>query len=611
MSLLARLGVVLGLDSAPFKAGLDDATKSTKAFEAQTRKAMRESERNVKEFQAALGKIAAYSATAGAAILGAFSYADKVSDTAKAFDLTISSLLAMRGALQNAGGEADNMGNLLTRLANTAEEARKGSDKARAAFEQLGISGKEVETSMPDELFALVAQQLSQIEDPIKRNAMAFELLGKAAKGVDWKQYWSDYSQGKGTTEQVSAAIEAGAEAWDNLKKAGVAALEAILVLVKPFADFINFLARAAKATKSGTLSGSSLDAEFGGAFGMSPIDIEAGPSASKPPAAIGATQNRKSGGYKLPPQSQANFAAATEAVRQQTEEMMRQISIMVKREEMQSKLIGMTRNEKEIAQEIFRIEEERDRLIASAQKEIELEQKRQVINQERIKALQDQIEAIRYGKQVEIESITSIIKKRQEEQQSFSIGWERAFKQYAEDAQNYAQAGEQAFNSVISNMDGALMQFVNTGKFRFKEFAASVIADLIRIQMRMQLMQMFSGAKSFFSGFSFFGQQAPAPVFNAFPGAADGGMINSPTIVGESGPELFIPNRQGTVVPNQQLASVMGNQPKVVYNGPYIENLQTIDAKSFDERIMQSSNAIWAANKYADKSLQIGRGRT
>jgi len=38
------------------------------------------------------------------------------------------------------------------------------------------------------------------------------------------------------------------------------------------------------------------------------------------------------------------------------------------------------------------------------------------------------------------------------------------------------------------------------------------------------------------------------------FPGAAAGGPINGPTIVGEQGPELFIPGGSGTVVPNHRM---------------------------------------------------------
>lgn len=604
MSFFAKLAVLISANTSEFKAGLDDATKSTKKFEAEQKRAMRESAKAAKELEANLRLAAGALTAVGAATLYAFNYADKINDTAKAFDITIASLLSMRGALQGAGGEAENMATLLTKLATNAQAAKDGSDQIRGAFDKLGISGKEVENLDLDELFALTAESLSKLTNATERQALAQQLLGRAAKGVDWKEYWQNYSQGKGTTESVTAAIEAGATAWDNLEKAGRKALETLLVLIKPVSDFINFLARAAEKTKSGTGTGSLFGAEMGMPE-LAPLDEFAAPG--KPPAAASARGKVKPGGYTTGKASEAGFAAATEAVRQQTEEMMRQISAMVKREQMESKFLAMTKNQREIAQEVFRIEEDRDKLIATAQKEIEIEQKRANINKEKIKALEDQIDTIKYGKQVEIEAITDIIRKRQEEQQSFSTGWNRAFNQYAEDAQNYARVGEQAFNSVISNMDNALMNFVNTGKFRFKDFAASVIMDLIRIQMRMQMMQLFNQGRNFFSAFSFFGTQSPAPVFDAGVGfAADGGQIDGPTIVGEHGPELFIPNRGGAVIPNQQMASKLSGDNYVTNN--YIS---AIDVKSFEERILNSPNAVWAANKYADKSLQIGRGRT
>jgi hypothetical protein len=38
--------------------------------------------------------------------------------------------------------------------------------------------------------------------------------------------------------------------------------------------------------------------------------------------------------------------------------------------------------------------------------------------------------------------------------------------------------------------------------------------------------------------------------------------------------------------------------------------NIQAIDVKSFEDRILGSSKAVWAANAYANKSLSV-RGRT
>lgn len=606
MSFFAKLAVLISANTTEFKAGLDDANKSTKKFEAEQKRAMREAALAAKQLEASLRTVAQVSAVSAVAIAGALKYADEISDTADAFDITVKSLMAMRDALVLAGGKADNFGTILQKLANEAQAAKDGTDKARASFEKLGITGREVEESAPDELFARVAKALSEVEDPIKRNAMAFDLLGKAAKGVDWKSYWQDYSSGKTTTEGVSEAIQEGAKAWDNLGKAGKAALEGILVLVKPFTAFINYMAEKLQQAKEKPVTGSLFDAEFGGAFGMQGEMQVPG----KTPEAAKAAEEKKEGDYSTESASKAGFAAAVQAVREQTNEIMRQVSAMKQREEMQSKFLAMTKNERELAEAVFKIEEDRDKLIANAEKEIAIEEKRKDINTKKIDALKDQIETIKFAKQTEIEAITSIIQKRQEEQQSFSVGWDRAFNQYAEDSQNYARLGEQAFNTVISNMDGALMQFVNTGKFRFKDFAASVILDLIKIQMRMQMIQMFSGAKEFFSGFSFFGTQSPAPIFNPLSGmfgnAADGGPISGPTLVGEQGPELFIPNGPGTVIPNQQLSGQLTGNTYVTNN--YID---AIDTKSFEERLLGSPNAIWAANKYADKSLQIGRGRT
>jgi hypothetical protein len=38
---------------------------------------------------------------------------------------------------------------------------------------------------------------------------------------------------------------------------------------------------------------------------------------------------------------------------------------------------------------------------------------------------------------------------------------------------------------------------------------------------------------------------------------------------------------------------------------------ISAIDTKSFEDRLLGSSNTIWAANSYANKSLAVSRGRT
>jgi lambda family phage tail tape measure protein len=191
-------------------------------------------------------------------------------------------------------------------------------------------------------------------------------------------------------------------------------------------------------------------------------------------------------------------------------------------------------------------------------------------------------------------------IEQERTRQQSFSEGWNQAFRQFSEDAQNYARVGGESFNAVVSNMNSAIDAFVRTGKFSFKDFAKSIIQDLIAIQLKMQAMQLFK------MGMSFFGIGGGGM---SIGGAADGGFINQPTMVGENGAELFIPNRQGgTVIPNQQLSSVMGSQPQVVYNAPVVQHLSAIDTQSAVQFLTQNKSTIYAANQSAARSMPVSR---
>lgn len=610
MSILARLGVVLGINTAEFKAGLDDATKSTKAFEAQTRKAMREAEKAAKEFEAMMKKAAVAATVASAAIGKAFQWADEIADTADAFDVTIASLLSMQNALAAAGGKAEKTGDMLQKLANNADKAREGADETREAFKKLGIAGGDVERLAPDQLFERVAEALSKIDDPITRNAAAFELLGKAAKGVDWKTYWQEYSTGRSATETVSEAIKEAATAWDNLGKAGRAALEGLLVLLQPFAKFINWMADKLKESREQGLPGSSFDWSGGGALdaqgfysgseSMAPIPPSVRPGATPPKTTA---PKPSTAGYAEPSKKELAERQALESIRQQTIEYARQTGIAIQRQQLETEMLTMTKNQREVRQALNKIEEERSKILQDINREIEIETaKGKEGSDAKIKALRQQIETVNELKNLEKSAIEETIVARQQEQMTFEYGWNRAYNQFIEDSQDASKMGERAFNTLFSGMSDQLVNFVRTGKLSFKDFAASIIADLIAIQVRAQAMSMFKGLGNFFS----FGGGSSTPAPAGIQYAADGGYINEPTIVGEQGPELFVPRTAGTVIPNQQLSGHLGGVTNITNN--YID---AIDVKSFEDRILGSSKAVWSANKYADKSLAISRGRT
>jgi phage-related minor tail protein len=159
---------------------------------------------------------------------------------------------------------------------------------------------------------------------------------------------------------------------------------------------------------------------------------------------------------------------------------------------------------------------------------------------------------------------------------------------------------GAQMFESLMGNMTSALDRFVSTGKLSFKDLTRSIIQDLIRIQLRAQMTSLFSRM------FGMSGSPYQPAAVMGMPGFADGGdpPVGRPSIVGERGPEIFVPRTAGTIIPNHALGN-MGSTTNVTNN--YIN---AIDTKSFEDRLLGSSNAIWAANQYANKSLPVNRGR-
>jgi lambda family phage tail tape measure protein len=79
--------------------------------------------------------------------------------------------------------------------------------------------------------------------------------------------------------------------------------------------------------------------------------------------------------------------------------------------------------------------------------------------------------------------------------QNSFSYGWNKALAQYAEDSRNYSRQATQVFDSFTGNMNSAISNFVETGKFSFADFANSIVKDLLRIELQMRASQLFRAA--------------------------------------------------------------------------------------------------------------------
>lgn len=168
-------------------------------------------------------------------------------------------------------------------------------------------------------------------------------------------------------------------------------------------------------------------------------------------------------------------------------------------------------------------------------------------------------------------------------------------------------------YDAVWGAMSSAIENFVRTGKLSIKDFTRSVIQDMLIMQMKLQAMQLVRGLIGSLFPSANVGSNFASGVGTGVTGFgssyADGGSPTPNTInlVGERGPELFIPQTAGTIIPNEML-SIGSQAPSVVYNGPYIANMSAIDTQSGIQFLAKNKNAVWASYQSANRSVPVTR---
>lgn len=177
-----------------------------------------------------------------------------------------------------------------------------------------------------------------------------------------------------------------------------------------------------------------------------------------------------------------------------------------------------------------------------------------------------------------------------------WSTGWTAAFEQYKSDSENAASQSKQYFETFTNGMENAFVSFVQTGKLSFKDLANSLIADFARIQAKKAIAGLFGGGGGGMLGSLFGG-------FFAGGGEPPMGKIS---VVGENGPELFIPKQPGTIVPNGDIG-VTGGGGSVQH---ITYNIQATDAASFKAQLARDPSFLHAVVEQGRRSTPSGARR-
>jgi tape measure domain-containing protein len=171
-------------------------------------------------------------------------------------------------------------------------------------------------------------------------------------------------------------------------------------------------------------------------------------------------------------------------------------------------------------------------------------------------------------------------------------------FKELAEGV-NEVSIATQAFDVVWNRMSEALDTFVETGKIKFGSLVKSIIADIAKAELKRSVSKLFSTI-----GLAILGKK---PGGNAAGGPVRDGM---PSIVGEQGPELFVPNSAGRILTNATLNRNAGGDSGMgtTVNNTYItNNISAIDSRSVAQMFVENRKSLLGASMMARKELPYG----
>ena len=275
---------------------------------------------------------------------------------------------------------------------------------------------------------------------------------------------------------------------------------------------------------------------------------------------------------------------SAFEQVKAQTESL----ALTTQREQLEKSIQNLRGTDQDSIKKLFDLEQQRKQQLEAIQKIQNLPFEGVGGMKQRLQEINDLYDARR----VKIEETAAATKA---EQESFSYGWANAGEKFRNNIKTDAEYAAQQLSNFTKGFEDAFVKFVQTGKLSFKDLANSMIADFARVQAQKLLTSFMGGG-----GGGFFG--SIGKIF----GFANGGMppVGQLSIVGERGPELFVPQSAGRIIPNHALGG-MGSS-NTVNNTAVTYSIQALDAPSFKAMLSRDPEFLHNVAEQGRRSMPI-----
>ena len=546
--------------------------------------------------------------------------ADNLNDISQKTGVAVETLGKYAIAAKNSGTDIEALASGLGKLNKNIVEARDGTGPAAAAFSAMSISVKDAKGNLKsaDEITGEIANRFSDFPDGPQKAALAMAVFGKA--GAELIPFLNNGKQG---IEDFSSAFDSAfGKAADSFndklgvmnanigKFAGQTAKELLPALNDALDEFTNLFGSGSSATEFGKIISDAmrgvvvalgfvvqqvkntiaviqgLGKAAYGVFQMSQGDLKGGYQ-----TAAGAA----SGTFDAFSKNEADFDALLKRQREgsyafgdgQSHSPMEITVSKYKNTASQSAKMSAfnptaaaaaaaaTKDATKAIQEYIRAQKEENITLQEEGKyfglttiEVEKLKEARKIDQDFAKKTKDlspsQVAAYRAETEAIKEQRLAIMQSNYEKSRTFETGAKSFLTRYAEDASNSAEQVKTVFQNAFKGAEDALVDFATTGKLNFKEFANSIIKDLIRITIQRGILGpiasalggIFGGSGGL--GFSTVTAHANGGVMTSdgpvpLRKYATGGIATSPqmALFGEgSRPEAYVPLPDGRRIP-------------------------------------------------------------
>lgn len=238
-NIIGKLRAILSLNTTNFTAGLQNATKYTKRFRAETS--------GMGLGLAAVGAKFAAVAAAGATLWGTirrFSELGGLADTVDQLQISANALGGFRLAATDAGVEVNALDGSLRKMLKNIGEAASGNNSLEELFNKLGLTGQGLSGKSTEEAFIAIAEAIGRIPTASGQALAASKIFGKEAdrltrifaRGGDaLRGYVDEYTRLSGGVSQSSLTkIDAAGKAWERITIRLKSLADTIILTLEP-----------------------------------------------------------------------------------------------------------------------------------------------------------------------------------------------------------------------------------------------------------------------------------------------------------------------------------------------------------------------------------------